>query len=210
MHRKTRLINRGRVTLGMCRLLVCGAAFSSAAVQAEEAVTSTLLYHAHVFTAEYAQPYAEAVAIRGERIIAVGRLTDVEKAAGPSARKIDLQGKFLMPGMIDAHAHPIAGGVTLIQADFPDTQDSISALAQFVAEQVKKKDSRLGDVLVINGIDIGYWAHAGEIDAALSGGSFAQQPIVLFGSDGHTAWANKAARARAGINAKYIAGFAGG
>jgi len=41
-------------------------------------------------------------------------------AAGPAARKVDLQGKFLMPGMIDAHAHPIAGGVTLIQANFPE------------------------------------------------------------------------------------------
>src|ERR1700723_70402 len=54
-----------------------------------------------------------------------------------------------------------------------------------------EKDSRLGDVLVVNGIDIGYWSHAAEIDAALSNGAFAKQPIVLFGSDGHTAWANR-------------------
>src|ERR1700691_2033211 len=107
MHRRTRLINRGR-EIGLWGVLVCGSVFSGAAVQAEQAVTSTLLYHAHVFTAEYAQPYAEAVAIRGERIIAVGRLADVERAAGPSARKVDLHRQFLMPGMIDGHAHPIA------------------------------------------------------------------------------------------------------
>jgi predicted amidohydrolase YtcJ len=207
MHGKTRLSNRRREIFGMWGVLVCGGVFSGAVVHAEEEATSTVLYHAHVFTAEYAEPYAEAVAIRGERIVAVGRLADVERAAGPSARKIDLQGKFLMPGMIDGHAHPIAGGVTLIQANFPDTHDSIPALGQFVAEHVRKKDSRLGDVLVVNGIDIGYWAHAGEIDAALSAASFAQQPIVLFGSDGHTAWANKAARARAGITAEYIRGL---
>jgi predicted amidohydrolase YtcJ len=57
---------------------------------------------------------------------------------------------------------------------------------------------------VINGLDIGYWAHAADIDAALSTGGFASQPIVLFGSDEHTAWANRAARIRAGITAKYI------
>ena len=177
---------------------------SSALLAADESDQTQILYDAKVFTAEYDHPYAEAVAIRGDRILAVGSLPAVKQAAGPGARAIDLQGKFLMPGMIDAHAHPIAGGVTLIQANFPDTADSVPALAQFVAEQIGKGDSRLGDVLVINGIDIGYWSHAAEIDAALSSGRFASQPIVLFGSDGHTAWANRLARRRAGITAKYI------
>ena len=165
---------------------------------------TTLFYDAQVFTAEPDHPYADAVAIRGDRILAVGDLAAVAEAAGPGARKVDLKGGFLMPGMIDGHAHPIAGGVTLIQANYPDTQDSIPNLTQFVAEHVRKKDSRLGDVLVVNGIDIGYWAHAAEIDAALSRDIFADQPIVLYGSDGHTGWANKAARVRAGIIAPYI------
>ncbi len=181
--------------------------FVSVAAAADETAAATVFYHAHVFTAEYGHPYAEAVAIRGDRIIAVGELGDVLKIAGPSARKVDLKGKFLMPGMIDAHAHPIAGGVTLIQANFPDTNDSIPALVQFVAQEVAKKESRLGDVLVINGIDIGYWAHAAEIDAALSAGMFAKQPIVLFGSDGHTAWGNRPARSRAGITQKFLRGL---
>jgi predicted amidohydrolase YtcJ len=181
---------------------------SCLATATDEPPRPTVLYHAHVFTAEYDHPYAEAVAIRGDRIIAVGALDDVLKIAGPSARKVDLKGKFLMPGMIDAHAHPIAGGVTLTQANFPDTNDSIPALVRFVADKMAKKQSRLGDVLVINAIDIGYWAHAGEIDAALSNGAFAQQPIVLFGSDGHTAWANRVARSRAGITQKYLQSLA--
>jgi predicted amidohydrolase YtcJ len=69
------------------------------------------------------------VAIRGDRILAVGTLAAVEQAAGPSARKVDLKGKFLMPGMIDAHAHPIDGGLTLIQANFVDTSDRTSLAA---------------------------------------------------------------------------------
>ena len=83
----------------------------------------------------------------------------------------------------------------------------VAALTTFVAKHVDMKDSRLGDVMVVNGIDIGYWAHAAEIEAALSSGAFQQQPIVLNGSDGHTAWANKAARERAGITAAYIRGL---
>jgi predicted amidohydrolase YtcJ len=166
--------------------------------------SATVFYDAEVFTAEPDHPYADAVAIRGDRIVAVGALAAVEKAAGAGARKVDLKGRFLMPGMIDGHAHPIAGGVTLIHANYPDTRDSIPDLTQFVAGHVAKKDSRQGDVLVVYGIDLGYWAHAAEIDAALSSGTFADQPIVLYGSDGHTAWANKAARTRAGISAGYI------
>jgi predicted amidohydrolase YtcJ len=171
---------------------------------ADESDQAQILYDAQVFTAENDHPYAEAVAIRGDRILAVGSLPAVEQAAGPGAQKIDLNGKFLMPGMIDAHAHPIAGGMTLIQANFPDTADSVPALVQFVAEKMRTNESRLGDVLVVNGIDIGYWSHADEIDAALSSGKFASQRIVLVGSDGHTAWANRLARKRAGITAQFI------
>jgi predicted amidohydrolase YtcJ len=204
----TRLVVRQRWISRAWPALICAGSLATAAFAAtDETAAPTVFFNGHVFTAEHAHPYAEAVAIRGDRIIAVGTLAAVQQTAGPSARKVDLKGKFLMPGMIDAHAHPIAGGVTLIQANFPDTDDSVPALVQFVAQQMGKKGSRLGDVLVINGIDIGYWSHAAEIDAALSGGAFARQPIVLYGSDGHTAWANRPARGRAGITLQYIRGL---
>jgi hypothetical protein len=204
-----RLIETRRLISRACLSLLCAGFIGTAPVPvaAEEPTAATVFYHGHVFTAEYDHPYAEAVAVRGDRIVAVGALGDVLSAAGPSARKVDLRGGFLMPGMIDSHAHPIAGGVTLIQANYPDMADSIPALVQFVAEQLKSGKSRLGDILVINGLDIGYWAHAADIDAALSQGAFAQQPIVLFGSDGHTAWANRPARNRAGITQKYLRGL---
>ena len=199
-----RRIGRAALVCAGTAVWAAAALSGAAPARADEADTPTIFYDAQVFTAVYDHSYAEAVAIRGDRILAVGTLAAVEQAAGPSARKVDLKGKFLMPGMIDAHAHPIDGGLTLIQANFADTSDSIPALAQFVAAQMTRSDSRLGDVLVVNGIDIGYWAHAADIDAALSSGAFAKQPIVLFGSDGHTAWANGLARKRAGITAAYI------
>jgi len=163
-----------------------------------------VFYDAQVFTAEPEHPYAEAVAIRGDRILAVGARAAVEAAAGPGANLVDLEGKFLMPGMIDAHSHPIAGGLTLIDAQFPDTSGSVPKLVAFVGEQLTQNTSRVGDVLVIYGLDLSYWSHAEEIESALSSGQFARQPIVLFGSDGHTAWANRLARTRAGITAKYL------
>ena len=121
-------------------MLACLCIVSSAALGAAQAGgAATVFYNAQVFTGEPDHPYANAVAIRGERIVAVGDVGVVERAAGAGARRVDLKGKFLMPGMIDSHSHPIAGGLTLIQANYPDTGDSVPALTQFVADHVKKK-----------------------------------------------------------------------
>ena len=171
---------------------------------------TTLFYNAHVFTAEPAAPYAEAVAIRGARIIAVGARGAVEQAAGPDARRVDLGGKFLMPGMIDAHAHPIGGrnvlggGAVLVMAQYPDTQYSLPGLVAFVGKTMDAGNSRIGDTVVVNNIDIGYWAHAADLDKAFSTARFANTPIALIGADGHTGWANLKARGRAGITAAYL------
>jgi hypothetical protein len=181
------------------------------AVRAEAAPTApeggadvALMFNGHIFTAEPAQPYAEAIAIRGERILAVGERGAVQVAAGDRARRIDLQGRFLMPAMIDAHAHPIDGGVTLLRATYPDTRDSIADLATFVEGQIGRKSSYLGDVLVVYNVDTGFWPLATQIDAVLSAGRFADVPLVLYGSDGHTAWVNRAMRTRAGLTGVYL------
>ena len=186
-------------------MLLAGAILSSQSNA--DALRSTVFYNGHVFTAEPAHPYAEAVAIKGSSIIAVGERGAVQKSAGPDALLVDLQNQFLMPGMIDAHAHPISGGTKLNMASFATPPGSVDALVQFVQRQIERGTSRVGDTLAIYGIDLGYWAHIEEIDASLSSGTAGRMPIVLFGSDGHTAWANKAARDRAGINAAFVRGL---
>jgi len=186
-------------------LVGCLAVASSGAVEAAaDGAPVTVFYDAQVFTAEPAHPFADAIAIRGGSILAVGALPDVERIAGADAQRVDLHGRFLMPGMIDAHAHPIDGGKELISARYPDPEDSIPGLVQFVAEQIDKQSSRIGDVVVIYDLDLGFWSHAADIDAVLSAGRFAKQPILLFGSDGHTGWANRVLRTRAGLTARYL------
>jgi predicted amidohydrolase YtcJ len=199
------MIRAAAVLVGVMALTAVPSTFAADAPD-----STTLFYNAHVFTAEPNGPYAEAVAIRGDRILGVGALESVERAAGPGARRVDLGGRFLMPGMLDAHAHPIGsrkvlgGGTLLAQANFPDTGDSLPDLVSFVGKTVDSRVSLMGDTVIVNGIDIGYWAHAADIDGALSGGRFANVPIVLIGSDGHTGWANETARARASITAAYL------
>lgn len=192
----------------VCALLalICAASVTGYSAAADDSA-ATLFYNGQIFTADYAHPYAEAIAIQGERIVAVGSREAVDAIVGPKARKVDLHGQFLMPGMIDSHNHAVMGGITLIQANYPATSASVPTLVRFVAEELQKHESMRGDVLVINSIDLSYWTHSAEIDAALSQGKFAQQPIVLVGNDGHTAWANRTARTRAGITRQFIKGL---
>jgi predicted amidohydrolase YtcJ len=65
----------------------------------------TILVNGKVFTANPAQPWAEAIAIRGDRVIAVGSTTEVSALAGDGTRRIDVGGRTVIPGINDAHVH---------------------------------------------------------------------------------------------------------
>ena len=78
--------------------LVAGGCVLAPLPQAAAAdAATTVFYDAQVFTAEAARPYAEAVAIRGDRILAVGTRAEVEQAAGADARKVDLRANSSCP-----------------------------------------------------------------------------------------------------------------
>ncbi len=164
----------------------------------------TLFHNAQVFTAEPDHPYAEAVAVRGERILAVGALARGRTVAGAAARRVDLKGRFLMPGMLDAHAHPIDGGLTLIQANFPDASDSVPALTEFVAQQMKSGESRRGDVLVVYGIDLGYWTACRRHRCGIEPRRLRQAADRAVRLGRPYGLGQPPARARAGITAQYL------
>jgi predicted amidohydrolase YtcJ len=193
-------------------LLLTGPVVASPDVTAD-ADAITVYHHARVFTANDAQPYAEALAVRGERIVAVGSLRQVLAAAGSQARQVDLQGRFLMPGLIDAHAHVVGskkvlgGGLAMIMASYGNDTYAPDQLAAFVRATRVGGESRFGDVLIINGVNLVYWSHSAELDTLFSQGEFASVPLVLFGDDGHTAWANRIVRERAGVTAAWLRGL---
>ncbi|HKJ33619.1 MAG TPA: hypothetical protein VKA34_17415, partial [Balneolales bacterium] len=66
-----------------------------------------ILIHGKVFTAESNNPWVEAVAIRGDKIEAVGTNSAIRQLAGPETRIFNLKGHVLVPGLTDAHVHPI-------------------------------------------------------------------------------------------------------
>src|SRR6266849_10688732 len=104
---------------GTCRrvgllvaLMLCSSASVSWGQGSDRA--ERILFNAKIFTGVPDHPYAEAVAIRGDKVVAVGNLAEVLQAAGKSAERVDLVGKMLLPGLIDSHIHAIDGGLTLV------------------------------------------------------------------------------------------------
>ncbi|MBZ5612844.1 MAG: amidohydrolase [Acidobacteriia bacterium] len=165
--------------------------------------TARVLFNAKVFTGVPDHPYADAVAIRGDRIVAVGSLAEVS-AIDPNATRVDLQGKFLLPGFIDSHAHPIEGGLTLISADVDNQMPSMDALVTFAGDAKKSGKGMRGDVLFISGMPLAYWSKTGELNARFSSGVYAEVPVFLGGMDGHTGWANRALLRRAGVTKDFL------
>jgi predicted amidohydrolase YtcJ len=163
-----------------------------------------IFFHAKVFTGDPGNPYAEAVAIRGDKIIAVGSSAGVEKSVSTNAERIDLQGRSLFPGFIDSHSHSIDGGLNLIAADASDEVTSLNQLPAFVAKAKKSGRGMRGDILEVLGIPLEFWSHPNVLNADFSTGVYEKQSVVLRGMDGHTAWANRALLARAGITSEFL------
>ena len=83
-------------------LVVIGA---SMAVRAQQPAADLILSNGKIITVDDRFSIAQAVAVRGDRIVAVGTNQDINRLAGPNTRRVDLRGKAVVPGMIDNHAH---------------------------------------------------------------------------------------------------------
>src|SRR2546421_389200 len=75
-----------------------------------------VIRNARVYTVDNTQPWAEAVATRGDRIVWVGRNQDAASYIAPSTRVIDAGGRLMLPGFIDSHLHvKIGGGANVLR-----------------------------------------------------------------------------------------------
>jgi predicted amidohydrolase YtcJ len=191
-----------------CGFVICVAAFSCTALTASAQTDNPaerIYYNAKIFTAEPEHPFAEAVAIRGDKIIAVGSRFDATKAVGRDAESVDLHGKRMLPGLIDSHVHPILGGFILNSPDAGDDKvRSVADLAAVVSEAVKSGRGMQGDILMISRIPLPIWSETDELNQQFSTVAFENLPIFLWGADGHTGWANRALRLRAGLTKDFI------
>ena len=140
--------------------------------------------------------WPSAVAVRGGRIVAVGGDGDAEAATGPGAERIDLAGRLLLPGFIDAHAHPVSGGLDRSRLDLTGRVERADVLAA-VADYARRTPS--GWVLG------GGWSMetfpGGTPRAKLLDDVVGDRLVFLPNRDGHSAWVSSAALRLAGITA---------
>ena len=181
-----------------------GTGYVVSPLRAQGGAKERIFFNAKIFTAEPQNPYAEAIAIRGDKIVAVGTYPEVAKSVAPNAERIDLKGKSLFPGFIDSHLHAIYGGTNLISADASDKVQSIETLLAFAREAKTSGVGMRGDILEILGLPLEFWSHTDELNAKFSAGEYETQPVFLRGMDGHTGWANRALLNRAGITRDFL------
>src|SRR6266404_9292892 len=100
-----------------------------------------IIQDAHVWTVDPSRPEAEAVAIVGERIVAVGSSHEVDAWRGPHTRVVDAAGKRLLPGFNDAHVHFMDGGSQLDNVELNDAT-SPQEFARRIRERAGKTEGK--------------------------------------------------------------------
>jgi len=161
-----------------------------------------VLKNAVVHTVDAKQPRAEAVAIRGNRIVAVGSTADVRVFVGPKTRVLDLAGRTVVPGFDDSHAHMLGIGFARLDVDLVGTR-SYTEVVERVAKAVKTR--RPGEWVRGRGWHEGKWdapapgaVRGFPTHDALSAVS-PENPVVLERADGHAVLANAKAMASLGV-----------
>ncbi len=99
-------------------------------------IADILLFNGTVWTVNSAQPWAEAVAIRGEKVLEVGSSKELKKMIGSNTQCIDLKGALVLPGFIDSHTHFLNGGFALSSIQLRDVTNRKEFIAR-IAEKAK-------------------------------------------------------------------------
>jgi len=152
-----------------------------------------ILHNANILTVDETQPRAQAVAIAGGRFLAVGSNDDVRHLAKPGTRQLDIGGKTIVPGFIDAHTHPSYAGIRHLRWVDCDLR-SIADIQSAIRERAAKTPA--GDWVIGFKYDDtktreGRRLTREDLDAAAP-----QHPVFIEHRGGHTAYVNSLALKR--------------
>src|SRR6266571_198872 len=171
------------------------AAFSLFPLEQEK--PDLILYNGNILTVNATEPRAQAVAIARDRFLAVGSDADVLNLAAPASKKIDLGGKTVTPGFIDAHTHPAEAGLMHLRMVDCDLR-SISAIQAALRERVAKTPAGewvLGFKYDDTKTEEGRPLTVADLDATVP-----DHPVHIEHRGGHTTYANSLAFRKAGID----------
>ncbi len=163
-----------------------------------------ILINGNIYTVDSLQMSAQAIAVKGERILKVGSNEDIQQLKGDSTQVIDLEGKFLMPGFIEGHGHYAGLGSSLMNLNFLKSK-SWDDIVKLVEQRAKS--ARRGDWIIGRGWHQEKWTK--PIEKAVLGYPYhdslsaisPDNPVILSHASGHSLFANAKAMELAGITA---------
>ena len=158
-------------------------------------IPTIAIVNARVWTGDPRRPWADAVAVTGDRITAVGSSAEINKLARPVTRVIDAQGRMLVPGFIDSHVHFVEGGFGLTSVQLRDARTREEFIGR-IGEHARQ-------------LPAGAWMLEGNWDHQNWGGELPRRdwidsvtpntPVFIQRLDGHMSLANTAALRAAGV-----------
>lgn len=157
-----------------------------------------MLYNSNIHTMDAAAPRAQAIAIKGNRVLATASDDEIRALPASYARAVDLQGRTVVPGFTDSHLHFMSYGLSLMQIDLAGVPTLEEALARVAA---RAKTTPAGQWLLGRGWDHSLWAGGDfptrhDLDRIVP-----EHPVWLRRKCGHAGWANTPALELAGITA---------
>jgi hypothetical protein len=175
-------------------LLLTVASASAARAQAADLIVT----NARIYTVDANRPVVEAMAIRGGRVVATGPRRLVESLKGPNTRVLDVNGRTVIPGMVDAHVHLTGLGQALRSVDLVGTTSYQQVIDRAVT---RAGEVAPGSWIVGRGWDQNDWADTRFPTHDALSLAVPNNPVLLERVDGHAVFANAAAMKVAGITA---------
>jgi predicted amidohydrolase YtcJ len=160
----------------------------SAPLVAQQPAT-LVVTNAKIMTMDPRHPRVEALAARGEWIVALGTVAEIQKLVGPQTRVVDARGRLVVPGFNDSHAHFGGGSAGLRSLNLYGV-NSLAEVQRLVAERVAK--AKLGEWITGSRYDHTLWGTAWprkeDLDKVAP-----NNPVLLTRASGHSEWANSLA-----------------
>jgi len=185
-----------RLPIPLTFVILLLAAAGARPASAQTAPADLILHNARIYTVNAAAPTAEAVAVRGDRIVKVGGNAEALALRGPATRVIDLQGATVVPGLHDAHGHFTGLGQSLQRLDFRGTTsyDQVVEMVRRAAAEARPGEWILGRAWDQNDWPEKSFPTADQLDAAAP-----NNPVYLTRVDGHAGLANRRALAAGNV-----------
>lgn len=166
--------------------------------QAPSAPADLILTNARIYTVDDAHPFVSAMAVRGGRVAFVGDTRGALVLRGPQTRVLDLAGRTVIPGMVDAHGHVEGLGEFLAQVDLVGAASLDEVVARVVA---RARSTPAGQWISGRGWDQNRWGDTRFPTHDKLSAAFPDNPVILTRVDGHAIFVNARAMQLARVTA---------